>query len=476
MIKALKAAPLPVVLVVASFLCPTELSLYLGGLRLPPHRLALIALVPLALNRMQADRHTHVRAYDVLFLAFAAWTILAYWLHSGWEGFVYGGSVALECFGGYIVARAFVRTPDDVVATLRLMVVAVVVAALFALPETLFGHIYTHDALRAATGYVHPTGVEQRLGLTRAYGVFDHPIHYGTFCAALLAMLWFAERKTGRRAKVAGIAIGATFLGLSSAPMLCLGLQGGLIAWERLTRGIAERRWLTLAILVGLYAGLSLVSSRTPFAIIATGFTLDPWTGFYRLQIWDNGIDNVLNNPWTGLGLDDWQRPEWMVSATVDAFWLVVAMRTGLPAVVLLLAAVIALALAALKGRRRMPSKHLARLGTGWLISLVALSLVGCTVHFWNVLVAFFFFFIGLGGVWADPVRVKAAQMVAARRPEPTPGPDPGFAPGPDPWPLPPLAAYSGGPLPPPLPRHGRGAADHGGLPPPLPAFARQSL
>ena len=33
----------------------------------------------------------------------------------------------------------------------------------------------------------------------------------------------------------------ATFLGLSSAPLLCLGLQGGLIGWERVTRGLPRR-------------------------------------------------------------------------------------------------------------------------------------------------------------------------------------------------------------------------------------------
>ena len=36
-------------------------------------------------------------------------------------------------------------------------------------------------------------------------------------------------------------------------------------------------------------------------------------------------------------------------------------------------------------------------------MSLIALSLVGCTVHFWNVLYAFFFFFIGMSGWIADP-------------------------------------------------------------------------
>ena len=49
MLKHIAAVPLPIKLVVASFLCPTEFSLYVAGLRLPPHRVALILLLPLVL-------------------------------------------------------------------------------------------------------------------------------------------------------------------------------------------------------------------------------------------------------------------------------------------------------------------------------------------------------------------------------------------------------------------------------------------
>ncbi len=437
--KALSAAPLAVVLVIVSFLCPTEFSLYLGGLRLPPHRVALILFVPLALFRMATRRDTHIRSFDLLFAAFAGWTVFAYWSHSDMEGFVYGGSLALESFGAYIVARAFVRTPDDMVASLRVMVLAIVLAALIALPETLLGQIFVHDTLRALTGFVHPTAIEQRLGLTRAYGTFDHPIHYGTFCAALLAMLWFAERSAARRRAVAALATVATFLGLSSAPILCLAVQGGLIAWEKITRGLKGRLALTAAIIAAAYGGIAMVSNRTPFAIIATGFTLDPWTGFYRLQIWENGLANVGANPWTGIGLGEWERPAWMVSSTVDAFWLVTAMRTGVPAIALLLIAIIMLARAVVRGRARMPEKRYARLGTGWVISLAALSLVGCTVHYWNVLNAYFFFFLGLGSVWADPVRFKARRPAARPRAQEA-APRPAALPPPLPFPSPPAA------------------------------------
>lgn len=62
--------------------------------------------------------------------------------------------------------------------------------------------------------------------------------------------------------------------------MLCLSLQGGMLVWDRVTRPIKSRMALTLAGLAGVYIGMSLLSNRTPIAFIATGMTLDPWTGF----------------------------------------------------------------------------------------------------------------------------------------------------------------------------------------------------
>lgn len=258
-----------------------------------------------------AARSAPARVRLYLFIVFGLWTIGAYASHTGKDGFVYGGSLALEALGGYFVARAFVRTGDELRATMRAFVTAIVIAALFALPEALFGQIYTHDLLRQLTGYHHPIGIETRLGLTRAYGTFDHPIHYGTFCAALLALFWYAERRTTTRRINAGTMTLATFLGLSSAPMLCLGLQGGMLLWDRVTRRIKSRMTITLTALVGLYIGMSAFSNRSPIAFIATGMTLDPWTGFYRLQYWEAGMQNVWANPWTGIGLGDWERPWW---------------------------------------------------------------------------------------------------------------------------------------------------------------------
>lgn len=408
MSKALRDTPWPVLLLVLSFLCPTELSVYIGSARLPPHRALLLVLLPFTLAALFGRRGIRFRPFDITMLAFAGWTAFAYIYHHGSaDGLQTGGALALDSFAAYLVARAFVRDERSLAATAGLLFATVAAAGLIALPETLSGQIITHDFMRYVTGYVHPVDVEKRLGLTRAFGTFDHPIHLGTFCASGLALCLYATRRRSQTFLRGVVVAACAFLGLSSAPMLSIGLQSGLIALDRLTRGIKGRLTLGLGILALLFVVTSLVSNRSLFQLIATGMTLDAWTGYYRLIIWEYGLYNIWINPWVGLGLNDWVRPAWMISPTVDAFWLVIPMRTGAPAFLMLAATVLLLARSTLVFMRRA-QPPIRQLASGWLISLTGLSLVGCTVHYWNVPFAYFFFFLGLGGCFADPLRQRA--------------------------------------------------------------------
>jgi len=414
------AVPWPVLLLIASFLAPTELSLYLAGLRLPPHRIALLVFVPVALWRLATAREIRVRAFDVLLPVYAVWTVVVYMIHGGCaEGLQYGGSIALESFGAFLVARAYVTSLELFQATVRALVLAVGAVFLIALPETISGVHYVHDILRDLTGYVHPIGHEVRLGLTRAYGTFDHPIHLGTFCAGTLAMIWYADLSWRAWLGRLGLVSGATVLGLSSAPILCLGLQGLFIGWDRVTRGLPFRLMLTLGGIAIVYVLLSMVMTRSPVSFFATGFTLDSSTGYYRLLIWQHGFENVVANPWIGIGLADWERPSWMASATVDAYWLVTAMRSGIPAFLMLLAFVLLVVRAAIRRRRVSPSRAERQAALGWLIAFTALSLVACTVHYWNVLHSYYFFVLGLAGWLANPLpkgRAEPGSAVARPR------------------------------------------------------------
>ena len=450
MLSSLRLAPLPVVLVVASFLAPTELSLYVQGIRLPPHRIVLLALFPLAVWRILRDPALRIRTFDCFFLAYNVWT-LGVFIHHGHggsgDGLQYGGSLALESFAAYVIARAYVRHIDHFRATLGVLVTAVAITFLIALPEAVVGVHYVHDWLKVVTGYDHPTAVEYRMGLARAYATFDHPIHLGCFVAGLFALVWLGASNPREQIQRAALVGATTLLGLSSAPILCLFVQASLVMWERTTRGMAHRTIILLCGIAALYALAAMVLTRSPIAFVATGMTLDSWTGYYRMLIWEHGLENVWANPLVGIGLGDWERPWWMVSASVDAFWLVITMRAGIPAFVLLVMAIALMTRAVNRRAGHSDHRDVRRIAIGWIISLVALSLVACTVHFWNVLYAYFFFMLGLGGWLADPLRrtMRAEAGMTAPRAEPrraAPAQRPPTLddPSPLPAPLPPLA------------------------------------
>ena len=207
----------------------------------------------------------------------------------------------------------------------------------------------------------------------------------------------------------------ATLTALSSAPILGLVLQSGLIVWDVVTRGVKGRVILTVGTIVVVLTAISLFSSRSVFALIAAYLTIGSWTGFYRLIIWENGVANIMAHSWIGIGLAEWDRPWWMVSNSVDAYWLLITVRTGLPALLLLVTAI-----ALLGWRTAQVSSHhrdrlLRRYAKSWFISLVALCLVGCTVHFWNMLACFFF--LGLAGWIADPQKQASVAAKPAAAP-----------------------------------------------------------
>jgi hypothetical protein len=90
-----------------------------------------------------------------------------------------------------------------------------------------------------------------------------------------------------------------------------------------------------------------------------------------------------------------------------------------------LLIAAIGFLVAAIHRQRRGSTAKLRRFALAWTISLVALSLAGCTVHYWNAIHAYFFFFLGLlawvgdGKLAAQRARALAAPSRLRRASEP---------------------------------------------------------
>ncbi len=307
------------------------------------------------------------------------------------------GALWLELFCAYLLGRICIRY-EQIFAR---FILAAAIALLVLLPLTLFESQTGAPPLIQAIRHlplitsVDVVSIEPRLGLERAQVVFAHPIHFGLFattCFALALVGLRAHLNLGARVALASVALISTFLSLSSGPLLALVVQACLLVWVWLF-GAERKAWLALIItLAVLYIAIDLASDRTPIRVFMSYATFSAHNAFWRGLIFEWGMVNVWNNPIFGIGFNDWERPSFMVSGSVDNYWLATAMKYGLPTLLLLVAGVwIACRRAMFMDATPSP------LRLAWMLTMVSIILALCTVHVWTAIHAYLFFLLGAG-------------------------------------------------------------------------------
>ena len=363
----------------------------LGGQRLDPYRLLLLLLfLPfvVALLKRRAGQFT---ISDGMMGAYALWTVVTLVFHHGMGRFAYASILATMLLGGYMAGRLLIRNAQDYRRFIRYFLMALLILLPFSLFELLTEQMIIAETL----GKVFPATAkyyESRWGLSRVQVVFPHPILYGLFCSIGFANVLYLYRDQffGRLSRV-GLVVGMTFMALSSAPLLSIGLQSIMAGWDKITRG----KWLTLFVgFAAIYIFLSLASNRGPVIILIETLTFDPSTAWWRVHIWEYGVQNVMNHPFLGLGLNDWARPYWL-APTVDNFWLVTAMRAGLPALAFLVVALSVHVFRIVRAKGLNAGERDIR--TGYLVALVGIAFTISTVHVWDGMAVFLMFYIGAG-------------------------------------------------------------------------------
>ena len=131
-------------------------------------------------------------------------------------------------------------------------------------------------------------------------------------------------------------------------------------------------------------------------------------------------MENVMGSPIFGIGLNDWVRPSWMHSGSFDNFWLLQAMRYGIPSFVFLALGIAASIWSITRAQGLSFGQKQCR--TAYMVALTGLLFTLATVHVWGSTSVFFMFYIG-AGVW-----IAQAGDTAAAEEEPEPGPRRGTA------------------------------------------------
>ncbi|MFU8831395.1 MAG: O-antigen ligase family protein [Wenzhouxiangella sp.] len=412
---------LPVLLYILTIMLPVQTSL--GGVVLSGNRfLLLVLIIPLTVNLVMG-RYGRLLVVDILFFLHVLWGIVALAVNNPDRLVLFMGSNSIEFIGGYVMGRAFIRNSEDFLALCKLFAGLAALTLPLALYEALTGNPVLIHTLASLPG-MSSTSISAsapRFGLERVQVFLSHPIHYGLFTGILLSIVFVGFRglmSDAARYGLTVVILVCTLLSLSSGPLLALVLQCGLILWAWLFRGTQARWLILLCVAVAAYVVVDFLSNRTPFRVFLHYATFNPHTAYWRLIIFEWGMINVWDNPVFGLGLNDWVRPVYMRSGSMDNFWLLMAVRYGIPGF-LFLAAGYGLALWRVSRRNLDASQTMWQLRRAWMISMVALTFTLTTVHVWGPLYSFVFFFFG-AGMWlitAQPVdeEVTAAPETAGR-------------------------------------------------------------
>lgn len=385
----------------------------IGPIYMTVSRMMLLMLLIPMLARLFSGRFGGIKPPDYLIILYGMWVFVAMSVNHGPLNVAEFSVINfVEVVGAYLIGRIFIRTIEDFEFFIRCMLYAVLFSLPFAMLETQTGKSLILETLRAANPapgvLLMPADVdyEARLGLLRAQFTLVHPIAYGLLCASLAALaVTVHARLSGSKVFWGSVVSAAAFCSVSSAALLAVLLQFGMLAFEQVTRFI-KKRWQILAFLFGVtYVIVEIVASHSPIAILVSKFALNASTAHNRLLIFEYGSAEVFRHPIFGIGTNDWVRAPWMVPS-VDNHWLLRFMRYGMPGGAAIMGTVIGCMIIVSRAPT-YASDALQAAQRGWLICMVAFFVALGTVAI-NVEVNSYYMTLVAGGLWiADRARLE---------------------------------------------------------------------
>ncbi|MFN8739334.1 MAG: O-antigen ligase family protein [Pirellula sp.] len=389
----IQSCPLPVIVFFISILAPSEFFFKLGTLSLPLYRVFLILFLPIATYRILNRKVKQSIFSDTCMLLSSIWVFISLSNTMGFANAVEPSGVwFVESFGAYIFARAFIRNRTEYIAAFSVLALVISILGFVGI----FGSIWHFDPvdafIRPAMGL--PT-IEygNRLGMQRVSLMFFHPIHWGVFASSAFSFVVLSTTSSIKKLPLGiGIFLGC-FSSLSSGALASISLQTILLVWNHLF-WFSKNKWkLFLAALLVLYVGIDMLSNRDPFSVAFTYLTFSSHTAYWRSIIFEYGVAEVYRNPLLGIGFNEWIRPSYMKSGSMDNFWLVIAVRHGIPAFIFFGSVFI---YTCIKGFSMSSTPANDSLMTSFVFALCATGVAGCAVHFWLALLVFFCFQLGL--------------------------------------------------------------------------------
>jgi hypothetical protein len=407
--QATRSSPLLPIFV---FSLAMPFMLYLGPLRLSPYRLVLVVTFIPCLIAWLSGSVGRIRLPDFLMLLTATWgAAILLGQHGIDMGLQSAGIFLIETFGSFLFARRYIRNVFAFQRMVRCLALMVLFLLPFAVYENVTGSPILIELFGKAFSVYRIVDYETRLGLRRAQGPFEHQILFGVVCSSAFALSFLAFGAVTRLGRLtSGLVAMTVFSSLSTGAFLSVVVQAMLIVWDKITASVT-RRWAILAtIVIGALFVVDLASNRSPFEVFISYLTFDADASYMRVQIWHYGTRAVMQHPIFGIGLGDWERPEWMPSS-VDNFWLVIALKYGIPGFLFMAGSFLSGCFGL--GRLRNLPFEIAQCRKGLIFTLCGLAFAICTVHVWDAPYVLLIFLLG-SGMWMFEHRNGSASAPSA--------------------------------------------------------------
>ncbi|MQX37096.1 O-antigen ligase family protein [Roseospira navarrensis] len=397
-------------LFLVSLFIPVGLSI--GPIHLQTFRFILILFFFPALFAFFSDRTIRPSLADGLIVIHVMWASVAILVLHGVVRIEAVGIYAIEVLGAYFLARTQIRSPK---AFMQAFVILLVAAAVM-LPLAIFESVTNKNVFSMLLGSFSVSrgfyGV--RLGYFRAQTAFDHPILHGMVFGSLLAPAMYLTYKRTRIIRSlfrALLPVSTTMFSLSSGAFTLLAVQLLAFAWDKVVKVASKWKILATLIIAG-YVVVDLLSDRTPYQVAISYLSLSPGSAYNRILIWNFASDDLFRNPIFGIGFNAWDMPDWMHSNSTDNFWLVTALRYGIPGFLLLFLTLVFVIVNNVRAKVTIP--YVNNFRKGYNIMMIALSFSILTVHLWNQPFVLYIFYLG-AGMWFREYQRRVNRLAAAR-------------------------------------------------------------
>ena len=310
---------------------PAEIHLVLGGIRVEPYRVLLLVYLIVGFQNLIKEKYQLKELYLLIFLLLASISLL---INHGASGIQSSIILFLETFICYFIGKQITQKNGrlGLVWVLKVFLVGFLVMVPLAVIESQNGYRITHVIASKLAGtwtesYLGDSYI--RYGLYRSSVTFSHPILYSVIAALffLLSIKSFFSAKQRIYSYIAYLT--ALITAVTSAGIMMVSIQFGLIITERLRHLIPKIYNYVIAFGVLIIIFLELFSNRGAIKVLMTIMALNPYTAWARYNQWTEAWDDVTDNWYIGIGFNDWSRPFWM-GDSIDSYWLLMFLRFGL--------------------------------------------------------------------------------------------------------------------------------------------------